>query len=319
MTKNILFIAPSYFGIQEKIKRCLEEQGYQVFYINDSNNSFFNNIIRKIPYIEKEIRSQKRKKIEKIVQNNSIDTLFVIRGSQLGYNDWCTFFEHTNIPQKIMYQWDSVRNYNYIQQVKFYDKVITFDRKDSIEYNLSYFPLFWEKSRFKEDKKECKDIDLLFVGIWHSDRTQILNQVFKQAKENGLRTYIKVFYPFYLYIWLRYVKKIKINSSFLTFKSVSPSKMDTLYHKAKCIIDINHPSQTGLTMRTMETIGHGKKLLTTNSYIQRESFYNEDNIVIINRDNIKVDFSFLEKQSDYINIEKYELRNWLNCILTDDF
>ncbi|MCR8872913.1 hypothetical protein [Phocaeicola barnesiae] len=321
MNKNILFISPSYFGIQEKIRKNLEDKGYNVFYISDSESGFLFNLSKRIPSLGRLIRNHKRVRLEKIVQRNFIDTLLVIRGNQLQYNDWVQFFEHTNIPNKIMYQWDSIRNYDYSRLVQFYNRVITFDRKDSIEYNLIYYPLFWEK-KIKE-KNICthlkEDIDLLFVGIWHSDRIHILNQIYEQASRNNLHCYIKIYYPFYLYLWLRYIRRLDLNSSFWTYKKIKPAKMDLLYQRAKCVIDINHPMQTGLTMRTMEAIGFGKKLLTTNQYIKKEDFFNEKCISIIDRANVNINFSFLYEDAPYAGIERYELSNWLNFLLKNDF
>lgn len=307
MSQKILFIAPNYFGIQEKIKKCLEKQGYQVFYINDSDNSFFINIIKRIPYIEKKIRFRKREKIEKIAQNNSIDTLFVIRGSQLDCNDWRIFFEHTNIPHKLMYQWDSVRNFDYTNVASLFDKVYTFDKEDSIKYGYCYYPLFFEKVK----SEVAPTIDLLFVGIWHSDRIKILNRIYEQAQQKGLSCDFRVYYPWYLYLWLKYVRKKDMQSPFWRFKKISRKEMDFLYAHTRCVVDINHPLQSGLTMRTMETIGNNKKMITTNGFIKQEKFYSSDSIQIIDRDVTGINFSFLDKETHYEEVDCYELTNWL--------
>ncbi|MFH4210110.1 lipopolysaccharide biosynthesis protein, partial [Acinetobacter baumannii] len=59
-----------------------------------------------------------------------------------------------------------------------------------------------------------------------------------------------------------------------------------LYAKSNVILDISHPGQSGLTMRTFEAIGAGKKLITTNLNIKEYPFYNSDNIFIISRDKL---------------------------------
>lgn len=315
MNNKILFIAPKYFKIEGNIRLKLEEKGYEVYYINDSDNSIFKNVINKIPYIKKKILKYKRIHIENIANKYNINTLFVIRGSVLDNNEWIQFFKNTNIAHKVMYQWDSIRNYDYTNLTQYYNKIFTFDRKDSIDKNYIYCPLFWVNNN--DNKKYISQkIDLLFVGIWHSDRIKILDKIYQEAKKKDLSVYIKVYYPFYLYVWLRYVKRLDIKSTFWTFKKISSQKMAALYNNAKCIIDINHPQQTGLTMRTIECIGYGKKLITTNQYIKDEPFYSENNIYIIDRNNINIDFSFLETPTEYPNIENYELGHWLDFILS---
>ena len=44
--------------------------------------------------------------------------------------------------------------------------------------------------------------------------------------------------------------------------------------KCDIVVDINHSTQTGLSMRVTETYGAGKKLLTTNKSIQKDPLYN---------------------------------------------
>ena len=45
----------------------------------------------------------------------------------------------------------------------------------------------------------------------------------------------------------------------------------SLYKESEVILDINHPGQNGLTMRTFEALGAGKKLITTNTEIKKLS------------------------------------------------
>jgi len=87
--------------------------------------------------------------------------------------------------------------------------------------------------------------------------------------------------------------------------------------KSKTVLDIQHPDQSGLTMRTIEMLGAKRKLITTNSNIRNYDFYRKKNIYIIDRDNPKLDKSFF--QSNYKNLskdvyQKYSLENWLKTI-----
>ena len=67
--------------------------------------------------------------------------------------------------------------------------------------------------------------------------------------------------------------------------------------ESRAILDIAHPLQTGLTMRTIEVLfGIGRKLITTNKDIINYDFYNENNILIINRENLEIPKSFFEKE-----------------------
>ena len=59
---------------------------------------------------------------------------------------------------------------------------------------------------------------------------------------------------------------------------MSQEEIISLISKSKAILDINHPSQVGLTMRTFETLGANKKLITTNENIKIYDFFDKENI-----------------------------------------
>ena len=54
---------------------------------------------------------------------------------------------------------------------------------------------------------------------------------------------------------------------------------------SRAVLDIQHFKQTGLTMRTLETLGAGKKLITTNPDVKEYDFYDEGRVMTIDRAN----------------------------------
>ena len=106
-----------------------------------------------------------------------------------------------------------------------------------------------------------------------------------------------------------------MRSEFFTFKKIPIEITNQFYQRAKCIIDINHPNQTGLTMRTIETLGNGKRLITTNHHIKNESFYNEKMILVIDRTNIQIPVEFFLDHNHTLNIDELEISNWIKKLL----
>ena len=101
---------------------------------------------------------------------------------------------------------------------------------------------------------------------------------------------------------------------------MSQDKIIEIFDNSKVVLDINHPLQFGLTMRTIECIGAEKKLITTNKNIKDYDFYNPNNILIIDRENINIDMSFFEKEYQTLPDElykKYSLTNWLRNIFME--
>ena len=85
--------------------------------------------------------------------------------------------------------------------------------------------------------------------------------------------------------------------------------------KTKAVIDIQPPNQAGLTMRTIEMLGAGRKLLTTNKFVADYDFFDKQNIEIFEREKPVVDFSFLKNSYSPVDnniYQKYSLS--LGCI-----
>ena len=85
--------------------------------------------------------------------------------------------------------------------------------------------------------------------------------------------------------------------------------------KARCIIEIVQKGQEGITLRPLEAIACGKKLLTNNTNIQQFDFYTPQNIFIWGED----DFSNIDKfiNSTLLSLHpstclKYDISSWLN-------
>jgi hypothetical protein len=60
------------------------------------------------------------------------------------------------------------------------------------------------------------------------------------------------------------------------------------------VLDVEHPKQRGLTMRTIETLIAEKKLITTNKNIINSNLYDKSRVCIINRDNPKLPDDFID-------------------------
>ncbi len=314
MAQKVLFICPRYFNYHTLIRDTLKDVGYEVDLISYKTDSLMALVLSKIGI--RNLFNGYFKKIFNKIRRNKYDILFVVKGDVLSIVEWEKIFSHIDIPNKYMYQWDSIRNIDYRKLIPLFDKVFSFDRLDCNEYNsIHYLPLFYNLDNHYQDSTPI--YDLLFVGIWHSDRIAILDKIYSQAKAANLKVYFKIYYPFFTWLLLR-LKGHVINSPFLTFRKISKTKMNWLYSKSRSIIDIAHPFQSGLTMRTMECIGANKKLITTNKYICQERFYDPDNIRVIDRSNPIIDFSFLEICTQYPFNEEFHIKNWIKNIFHNE-
>ena len=161
---------------------------------------------------------------------------------------------------------------------------------------------------------------MLFVGTTHSDRYKLVKRIEEQIIKMGGLCLTWFYFPSKILYY-----KMKIQNSYLRqipvhtfhFKPMSKELLLQLYAGSRIIIDVQHPKQTGLTMRCIETLGAKRKLITTNYYIIEYDFYNPDNILVVDRNLPYVPEKFLNEP--YRDTPKeiygsYSIKNWLSSI-----
>lgn len=219
----------------------------------------------------------------------------------------------------ILYLDDSVRNtYDVENTFDCYDSVKSFDRSDSIKYKIGLQPLFFEDSYVETTKVETQ-YDLCFIGTIHSDRLKVISKIDEICKKQNLRFFHYCYLQsnfIYYYYWLTKKEFRKYPKSFFAFKQIPSKDVATIVKSSTAILDIQHPLQTGLTMRTIETIGARKKIVTTNADIK---YYDicDSNVCIVDRENPEILQGFLESSYNELKADimnKYSLTGWIQSI-----
>ncbi|MEQ3044081.1 hypothetical protein AAA017_10910, partial [Odoribacter splanchnicus] len=103
------------------------------------------------------------------------------------------------------------------------------------------------------------------------------------------------------------------------YKALAKNELFEVIKKSRTILDIQHPKQSGLTIRTIEMIGARRKLITTNSNIKEYDFYHPANIFIVDRECPVIPDDFFKMDYHQVNSDiyyKYSLDGWLDEIFT---
>jgi hypothetical protein len=93
--------------------------------------------------------------------------------------------------------------------------------------------------------------------------------------------------------------------------------LDT-FNRSRAILDIEHPRQTGLTIRTLETIGSSRKLVTTNPRVREYDFHHPENVCVIDRRAPRLPEGFLEgafRPLEPAIRHKYSIRGWVDDVV----
>lgn len=331
--KRILFFGVSFFGYEIEMKKELERQGAIVDYYNERSvtSSLARAIIKIHPYIFYLKTKSYYNQILMKYKNQKIDYVFF----------WSTDMVYPGIIKKIKrvlpgseiinYQSDSIIKKKYIvKTLKYFDRTITYDRIDYLWLKeklscVQFRPLFFleDYQQHKSNNNQLK-YKIAFIGTIHSDRFAIIKAIEKIALKEKYQIFMyKYLQSRFIYYFYRYTNKAfkgtKIND--FDFDKISSKRIAKIYEQSFAILDMQYPRNNGLTMRTIETLAAGKKLITTNNDIKNYDFYNPNNILIIDRKNPLIEKDFFI--NDFIDWDKemmdvYTLTSWIKDIFLYD-
>ena len=182
-------------------------------------------------------------------------------------------------------------------------------------YNLKFRPLFARNTQ-KSDISEIK-YDLSFVGFMHSKRYRLLHLLKEELIKNGLSyRFVLTTGEFNKWYNLHITHSVHKEDENMLFTSHLPyEEYMEILKNSNVILDISHPKQSGLTMRTIETLCLGKKLLTTNNDIVNYSF-NKNQYRVLNPEK-GLDISFLQDRTlEESDMRSFSLDQFMEDILS---
>lgn len=262
--------------------------------------------------------------IEKI-KNNHYDIVYCYKGEAFSPSMIQKLKDLFPKAYFVLYFPDSVRNNPSAKQIiQLFDDAYTFDKDDTELFDLKFLPLFYSDNMRKiANSKGEKEYDLFFVGTVHSDRYNFISQIVNQYKAKGLKAFTWFYFPsrvLYYKMLIENKEVRKASKSEFKFTTIPADRLASLLSSSNVVLDIQHPKQTGLTMRTIETLGAKKKLITTNPQIVSYDFYNPNNILVVDRNTPVIPDSFIESPYEEIPqdiYDKYYIDNWCDVLISN--
>ena len=321
--KKVLLIWEPFYEYPKKITDSIRSLGYEVELF-----TIINDDITDIQHRHNAIRF--RKHHEKVMERNySIQREFYEQHRNTPYDKiimcvsfglemeaFKSFISAQN-GEKIMYLWDTLLGCPDCDNLRpFFDKIVSFDFEDCQKYGFVFLPTFYTDEYIYGN--ECKNIDFSIFGALHTDREYVLGRILEQFPIDDYvwrASLITERTPYVLKLIKRKVKK----PFYVDFKGKPPEIIAEVIKHSKVCIDICRPGQSGLTLRTYESMAAHAKLITTNDNVKRMDFYNENNICVIDRKNPTIDKSFVStpyKESQDIIVRKYSVNAWVKKLIS---
>lgn len=311
INRKILIIGPPSLGYLKKINENLQNRDgitssiilidrftfkYKDFLHRASNfiNKVFFNKNLKNEYVNTQV-------IERVNALGDQDLIFLIRPDLLKVETLNYLKTKTTSLEAFYY--DSTRRFpGKVDIIPLFDKVYSYDRIDVETHNLELL------TNYIFSESDERAYETIFFNISTYDyRYKAMENLAKYIQEKKWKKEILVLGP------------DDLSSPYLTVihEQIPVDEVAEKIKKAKIIVEIQRKEQVGLSFRVFEALGHRKKMITTNADIVNYDFYNPNNILVIDEDNIVIPEDFVN--SDYQEVDdtildKYRLDRWVERV-----
>ncbi len=307
---RILFIGIDYFAYAKEICAALERLGHEVDYHPIEDAGFASKTAKKFARgaYEHKLAAYHDRVIEESASKGYATILFI----------QCHHMQHSALerlrelhPQArfVLYNWDSLTTHDYRPWLKHFDHAATFDPDDAEALGIGYLPLFAIPRFFEIDHERPKAQDLYFVGaIGTMHRFEALERLHAFCEANGLTT------RFHLkcspVIQLKLLKARKSLPG-VTGKSLSFDGIVDMLEASRGTFDFANHRQSGYTMRLIENMCAGRKIVTENPRILDEPFYRDDRFLLIDGHDFSAVPEFLARPiTSELDVQAFSIDSW---------
>ncbi len=322
--RSILVISPRFFGYEQRIVAHLVGRGAAAEWLDErpGNSTPSKALTRLSPALMAPAAALHYSRALGRLEGRAFDDILFVNPESSSARVLARFRSQFPMSRLLLYMWDSFGNKPRSDPAAFirlFDRALTFDPEDAARYGIPFRPLFYSDDSARSSAAPT-ELAFSFIGTIHSDRYRILRAICQEADRAGLPYLVYPYFQSRLIYWLYRLAKPEFRGTTPTnFRFVPMPYQDVLRVMASsvAIIDVEHPRQRGLTMRTLEVLGSGKKLVTTNAHVRSYPFFCKERILVVDRNDVKVDPEFFRSPAPPLPAgyaEEYSLTRWVDAI-----
>ena len=280
---KILMIALHYHGYTEAIAEELRLLGHEVRLHDLQPRDLVMRALRvTAPKLWQARLNKHHSTILKAERGWAADLVLFIQAHQMSHTNFERFRIAFPSARFALYNWDSLANHDYLDKAQYFDTIQTFDPDDAERHGFLYLPLFASR-QFQDVPNRVKNRrSVYFVG-------NIVNPKRYTALDNFRRFCADHEISFRLYmactpVVRRKLARQKISASGLAHGSIDVAEFRDMLETSHAVFDFANHAQSGYTMRIFENLCGGKKIITNNRRIERETFFSPDRILVLPND-----------------------------------
>jgi hypothetical protein len=321
--ERVLLVCPPVFSYHLSIAAELKALGFDVTWWDDrgSTSSLYKAGLRLMPdTVAKQSQRSFQARLAQL-EVEAVTRVLIVKGEGMSV-DFLRLLRH-RLPSATfsLYFWDSVDNARRAQVIApLFDRVATFDPVDAASLGWTYRPLFARaESIVQPCIDEAAEYDWCFIGTIHSDRFRIVQRL--RRANPDLRSFFFGFAPSRMLMAARHMSDWslwKASRASISTRAMPADRVSAIARASRAMVDIEHPRQRGLTMRTIETLLSGRKLITTNQRVLDSDLFDPSRVQVISRESPQVPRMFLDtpfKPIEECVTSRYTLRRWISDLL----
>ncbi|ODU58790.1 MAG: hypothetical protein ABT02_13380 [Comamonadaceae bacterium SCN 68-20] len=192
---------------------------------------------------------------------------------------------HIRARRRTLFTWNPVRDYQqnpllrlvHIRALKGLGmEVVTFDPEDAQRHGLRLVDQVYRDVSPYQEGDVAQDIDLYFVGQ-DKGRMPTLARLHAAARQAGLRVHFHITPD-------RQRAYTAQERALLTPAPLPYAENLAWVRRARCLLEVVQPHQSGPTVRSLEAAFFGKKLLTTRAAAVRDDLYTPGRVFVDGHD-----------------------------------
>lgn len=322
--RRALLICPPFFSYHLDIRNALEAEGYATTWWSDraSDTFLYKLAMRLMPRRIAALSTPHFLYKLGTVESGPVKYVLVVKGEALSKRAVDAMRKKWPSATFHLYIWDGSENARNAETIApCFDSVATFDPEDATRFGWVHRPLFARSVRPAVVTQGFeKTYDWAFVGTLHSDRHRVIDRL--RTQNPKLRGFVFGFVPGTLLLIARRLTDWTLwraPRGSVGTKPMPATDMLAVMSHSRALVDIQHPLQRGLTMRTIETLLNGTKLITTNAHVFDSDLYDPSRVHVISRTHPYVPPQFLLSDFKPVSPEtmaRYELRGWVREVLS---
>ena len=277
MTKKVLLIGLNYHSYTVEIVRALREQGHEVHFHDIQPAKPWLKVLRRIESPRYGAALDRyHATILAAERGWRADLVLFIQVHQMSQQNLITLRRDQPSAEFVLYNWDAVSNHDYRPWLHHFNRVYTFDPSDAKTLGLHYLPLFCTPAFQNLQRRDATGHSVYTVGNVANPKRYDAVQAFKRyCREHDLE------FKYFLAVSNNIFLTLMRNGHFpldVSWQEISRPAFIDMMETSSAVFDFANHQQVGYTMRTIENLCAGKKIITNNAAIRNEPFYSADRI-----------------------------------------